>query len=102
MSQDDQGQPKGSSTLTQVQPDEEVALVDNAPVLGDINSKNVKQNFELFKGIGGNYENVETEDFLTITSNFIDRNLQSIKVSRILVVELLLTSTTFSYNNIAS
>ena len=102
MSQDDQEQPKGSSTLTQVQPDEEVALVDNAPVLGDITSKNVKQNSELFKGIGGNSENVETEDFLTITSNFIDQNLQSIKVSRILGVELLLTSTTSSYQNIAS
>ena len=102
MSQDDQEQRKGKSTLTQVQPDEEVALVDTAPVLGDITSENVKQNSELFKGIGGNSENVETEDFLTITSNFIDRNLQSIKVSRILVVELLLTSTTSSYHNIAS
>ena len=99
MSQDDQGQPKGSSTLTQVQPDEEVALVDTAPVLGDITSKNVNLNSELFKGIGENSENVDTEDFLTITSNFIDQNLQSIKVSRILVVELLLTSTTSSYHN---
>ena len=102
MSQDNQEQPKGSSTLTQVQPDEDVALVDNAPVLGDITSKNVKQNSELFKGIEENSENVETADFLTITSNFIDQNLQSIKVSRILVVDLFSVSTTSSSHNITS
>ena len=96
MSQDDQEQRKGRSKLPQVQPDEDVALVDNAPVLSDITSKSVKQNSELFKGIEENSENVETEDFLTITSNFIDQNLQSIKVSRILGVDLWLTSTASS------
>lgn len=57
----------------------EVKLVDTAPIMGEVASPQPKRKINMYQ-VGKDTDSLQNSDFISAASNFIDKNLQPIKV----------------------